>query len=171
MRKENSSFISFDLASKLVISFSSIYYIQNATTGTKSKELTFARFVWLPQLIICVLLIFSSSISRLFLRMKNTGNEDSKYLYGDVFILTTIDKLLSIGYNGHLIIFFLTRKDIDLSYILDSAVVVAYLDTVYFNVGDWQQKLLRFWSIGDIRTNLTIQHLLCMFFLHNYESL
>ena len=112
------------------------------------------RFVWLPQLIICVLLIFSSSISRLFLRMKNTGNEDSKYLYGDVFILTTIDKLLSIGYNGHLIIFFLTRKDIDLAYmvlpvlvciyyILDSAVVVAYLDTVYFNVGDWQQKLLR----------------------------
>ena len=80
----------------------------------------------------------------------STGPEDSKYLYGDVFILTTIDKLVSIGYNGHLIIFFLTRRDIDIAYmiipvlvflyyILDSALVVAYLDTVYFNVTDWQR--------------------------------
>ena len=141
------------------------------------------RFVWLPQLILCVLLIISSTISRIFLRMKsNSGDEDSKYLYGDVFILTTIDKLLSIGYNGHLIIFFLTRRDIDIAYmilpvlvflyyILDSALVVAYLDTVYFNVTDWQRKILKVWSIGDIRTNFIIQHLLCMFFLHNYESL
>ena len=141
------------------------------------------RFVWLPQLVLCVLLIISSTISRIFLRMKsNSGDEDSKYLYGDVFILTTIDKLLSIGYNGHLIIFFLTRRDIDtaymiipvlvfLYYILDSALVVAYLDTVYFNVTDWQRKLIKLWSFGDIRTNFIIQHLLCMFFLHNYESL
>ena len=141
------------------------------------------RFVWLPQLVLCVLLIISSTISRIFLRMKsNSGDEDSKYLYGDVFILTTIDKLLSIGYNGHLIIFFLTRRDIDIAYmiipvlvflyyILDSAMVVAYLDTVYFNVTDWQRKLIKLWSFGDIRTNFIIQHLLCMFFLHNYESL
>lgn len=29
----------------------------------------------------------------------------------------------------------------------------------------------RFWSVGHIQTNLVIQHLLCMFFYHNYESL
>ena len=30
-----------------------------------------------------------------------------------------------------------------LYYILDSAVVVAYLDTVYFGVVEWQQRILK----------------------------
>ena len=83
--------------------------------------------MWLPQLILCVLLIISSTISRIFLRKKsNSGDEDSKYLYGDVFILTTIDKLLSIGYNGHLIIFFLTRRDIDIAYMIIPVLVFLF---------------------------------------------
>ena len=45
MRKEaaKGSFLSFDLASKLVISFLSIFYIQNVKNEANSVEVTFAR--------------------------------------------------------------------------------------------------------------------------------
>ena len=43
MRKDVGSFLSFDLASKLVISFLSICYIQSAKYGAVSIEVTFAR--------------------------------------------------------------------------------------------------------------------------------
>ena len=69
------------------------------------------RFIWLPEVIICVLLIFSNLVSKLLLRgKKDSGGEDKKYVFGDVFILTTFDKLISIGYNAHLVIFFITRR-------------------------------------------------------------
>ena len=43
MRKDVGSFLSFDLASKLVIAFLSICYIQSANNGAVSVEVTFAR--------------------------------------------------------------------------------------------------------------------------------
>ena len=50
-------------------------------------------------------------MSKLLLRgKKDSGGEDKKYVFGDVFILTTFDKLISIGYNAHLVIFFITRR-------------------------------------------------------------
>ena len=38
---------------------------------------------------------------------------------------------------------FLSEPSLSLYYLLESAFVVAYLDTVYFEVTEWQQKLYR----------------------------
>merc|ERR1712012_1336750 len=110
MKKENNykSLLSFDYISKVIIVFVSSFYIQTVN-GSHSREVFFSRYVWLPQLIICVLLLITNTLSFFLLRNKKSEESNRKFLFGDVFILTTIDKLLSIGCNGHLIIFFITR--------------------------------------------------------------
>merc|ERR1712242_450474 len=163
MKNPTSSFLTFDLLSKVVISFLSVGYIHTAQSSN-SKEIVLLRFIWLPEVIICVLLILSNLASQLLLRgKKDNGGDDKKYVFGDVFILTTLDKLISIGYNAHLVIFFITRRDIDIAYMVLPVLVFLYyiLDS---GVVEWQQRILRFWSVGHIQTNLVIQHLLCMFF-------
>ena len=61
-------------------------------------------------MIITALLLISSLVSLWLTGQKNMFEENSKFIFGDVFVLTTIDKLLTIGFNIHLIIFFISRK-------------------------------------------------------------
>ena len=75
-----------------------------------------------------------------------------------------------------------TRRDIDfaymiipllvfLYYIIDSAVVVFYINTIYYNIDEWQKLILNNWTIGEINTNFIVQNLILMFLFHNYDSL
>jgi len=58
-----------------------------------------------------------------------------------------------------------------LYYLIESAFVVAYLDTVYFGVTHWQETLYRLWPIGNFQTTMIPQYLLICFFFYNYSSL
>ena len=61
-------------------------------------------------MMISVMLLISSLLSQCFMVHKQTLEDNTKFMFGDVFVLTTIDKLLCIGFNIHLVIFFISRK-------------------------------------------------------------
>ena len=59
-------------------------------------------------MIICSLLLLTRGISHFTAQL--TSQASSSLVMSDVFILTTVEKLISVGYNAHLIIFFTTRR-------------------------------------------------------------
>ena len=66
------------------------------------------RYILLPQMIICSLLLLTRGISHFTAQL--TSQVSSSLVMSDVFILTTVEKLIAVGYNAHLIIFFTTRR-------------------------------------------------------------
>ena len=54
-----------------------------------------------------------------------------------------IDKNITFWYRDIDIAYMILPVIICLYYLLESAFVVAYLDTVYFGVTEWQQKLYK----------------------------
>ena len=169
---------SLDCVLKLLVLLTSLFHVGNFSWwGNSQKEpVIFVKNIWLPQLVVALVLLLTNSLSWVFLRKK-----DALFLYGDVFFLTTVEKLVIIGYNIHLIIFFATLSDIDVAFtvlpisvfsffILDSAVVIAYLDTVFFGILDWQKYLLDRWSIG-FKSSILVQHILCSYLYFHHSSM
>ena len=79
--------------------------------------------VWLPQLAVAAVLVTTGLLSHL-----SAPHGGKRTLYGDVFVLTTIEKLTVIGYNAHLIVFITSRADIDIAYmVLPLAVFIFYI--------------------------------------------
>ena len=74
------------------------------------ETLPHCRYILLPQMIICSLLLLTRGISHFTAQF--TSKASSRLVMSDVFILTTIEKLLAVGYNAHLIIFFTTRRPV-----------------------------------------------------------
>ena len=72
------------------------------------KTCPHCRYILLPQIIICSLLLLTRGISHFTAQF--TSQASSRLMMSDVFILTTIEKLIAVGYNAHLIIFFTTRR-------------------------------------------------------------
>ena len=69
------------------------------------------RYILLPQMIISSLLLLTRGVSHFTAQFTNQAS--SSLIMSDVFILTTIEKLIAVGYNAHLIIFFTTRRSGD----------------------------------------------------------
>ena len=122
--KASHKLLDIDFISKILIIMSSIYWITRAPGNSFQDRIfiryclsfttSFAfkpsdwRYVWIPQALISSLLMVTRLLSHF--TAHHTSHQSSKLLMGDVFILTTFEKLLAIGYNGHLIIFFTTRR-------------------------------------------------------------
>ena len=174
---EKFSILSIDWTIKLLVMLTSLYHVFDFTRQDRTqKSVMFVKNVWLPQLIVSFILAITSTLSSFFLTKAS-----ATFLYGDVFILTTIEKLLTIGYNSHLIIFFATLNDIDFAFmvlpisvfaflIMDALVVVAYLDTVFFDILEWQDTLIKYWAIRMF-TSILPQHLLCSFLYFHHSSM
>lgn len=182
MKKSTVTFFNVDISSKILILLLSLNYYISGRNGISTQEKVFSRFIWLPQLILSIFLLMSKILSIYCARKSKKADSENKYIFGDIFVLTTVDKLISIGYNIHLIVFMSTRRDIDfaymiipllvfLYYIIDSAVVVFYINTIYYNIEEWQKLILNNWTIGEINTNFIVQNLILMFLFHNYDSL
>ena len=174
---EKFSLLSIDWSIKLLVLVVSLYHVFDFTQQDRTnKSIMFVRNLWLPQLIVSFILSITSTISSIFITKASTT-----FLYGDVFVLTTVEKLLTIGYNAHLIIFFASLSDIDIAFmilpiavfaffILDALVVVLYLDTVFFGIMEWQETLLKHCDIRMF-TSIMPQHLLCSFLYFHHSSM
>ena len=129
------AFITIDWTIKMLTMLSSLYHVVDFTMQERTnKNVMFVRNLWLPQLIVSTILFITSTISSL-----SITRPSAPFLFGDVFVLTTVEKLLAIGFNTHLIFFFATLEDIDIAFmvlpitvftfcIFDALVAVAYLE-------------------------------------------
>ena len=169
--------LSTDWLLKSFVLVTSLYHVWDFAYREKtSQSILYVRNVWLPQSLVALILFITSTLSSIF-----RANVKREIIYGDVFVLTTVEKLITIGYNSHLIIFYVTLNDIDfafmilpvtvfLFFIIDAIMVVAYLDTVFFNISEWQSSLRRKWTICML-TSILPQHILCSFLYHHHASM
>lgn len=74
-----------------------ITFPYNIFTEYFYMKLIVFRFIWLPQLILSIFLLMSKILSIYCARKSKKADADNKYIFGDIFVLTTVDKLISIG--------------------------------------------------------------------------
>ena len=172
--------MSLDLVLKFATFCSSLYHLSLTTTDlhdeeTKFRNILFTRNIWLPELCVSLLLLLTalfSRVSAIFL--------SRSIVYIDTFVIILLEKLVMIGYNLHLIIFhvsliYKTESALLLLPLLifllsavECTVTVLYLDTVFFDIVDWQKSLL---CSVRLPSFLLTHHLLCVFVFLQFDTI
>ena len=172
--------LDLDLASKLLMVCSSLHCILTSdlsTQETRFKNVLFVRNVWVPQLFVSLFLLLTSLISSACASLRHRN-----IVLADSFLVITLEKLITIGYNLHLIIFhssllYTTESALLLLPLLvfalstlDSALAILYLDTVFFDIHEWQERLTQHCHI-HLLSFLLPHHLLCLFLFRQYDTI
>ena len=170
--------MSLDLVLKFATFSSSLYHLTTTDLSdkeTKFKNLLFIRNIWLPELCVSLLLFITAIFSRV-----STMFLSRSIVYIDTFVIILLEKLVMIGYNLHLIIFhvsliYKTESALLLLPLLifllsavECTVTVLYLDTVFFDIIDWQESLL---CSVHLPSFLLLHHLLCVFVFLQFDTI
>ena len=170
--------MSLDLVLKFVTFCSSLYHLTTTdlhNEETKFRNLLFTRNIWLPELCVSLLLFITASFSRVSAVFLSRS-----IVYIDTFVIILLEKLVMIGYNLHLIIFhasliYKTESALLLLPLLifllsavECTVTVLYLDTVFFDIVDWQKSLL---CSVHLPSFLLTHHLLCVFVFLQFDTI
>ena len=169
-----------DLAWRLALFSSSLHRLLSLDHGaadTTPKTAMFTRNVWVPELAVSLLMLLTSTFSCLCASLPN-----HRILVTDTFILIAVEKMIIIGFNLHLIIFHVHLLQSTESALLllpllvfvlslvESAVAVLYLDTVLFNIREWEAGILGACRVR-LPSCLATHHLLTAFLFHQFDSM
>ena len=169
-----------DLAWRLALFLSSLHRLLSldpSAADSAPKTVMFMRNVWVPELAVSLLLLLTSTFSCLCASLPH-----HRLLITDTFVLIAAEKLVIIGFNLHLIIFHVdllrsTESALLLLPLLvfllsmaESAVAVLYLDTVYFNIREWEAGIAGACRVR-LPSCLATHHLLTTFLFQQFDTM
>ena len=175
-QKPSSGGLQAHLATQLLIFCSSLPSLL-AADRHEARNVLFLRNIWVPQLVVSLILLLTGIFSSASASLRN-----SSIVFADTFCVIMLEKLVVIGYNLHLIVFhakllyssesalLLLPLMVFLVSVLESGVVVAYLDTVYWDIHEWQRVLTERCHIR-LLSSLLPHHLLCVFLFKQFDNI
>ena len=176
--KEKGLSLNLDLILKFVTFSSALYQLVASDLNleeTRFRNILFVRNIWLPETIISLFLLLTAIFSKVSAMFSHRGA-----VYFDTFVITGLEKLVMIGYNLHLIIFHLSLINKTESALLllplvifilsakECTTTLLYLDTVFFEVRDWEESLL---SSVRLPSVIIVHHLLSVFVFLQFDTI
>ena len=176
--KEKKLSLNLDLILKFVTFSSALYHLVASDLNleeTKFRNILFVRSIRLPETIISLFLLLTAILSKVSAMFLHRGA-----VYFDTFVLTGLEKLVMIGYNLHLTIFHVSLINKTESALLllplvifilsakECTATLLYLDSVFFEVRDWEESLL---SSARLPSTIIVHHLLSVFVFLQFDTI